>query len=159
MHLWKVNTLISMHICTCWSMHLLSHLLSRFSCPVCCFVSDDKQHLYTNSPGCLNQRRRSDCTPAKSDAHLNPASTRCRATFGPPAKRHSNVIVVAGQWWPAFRWVKERTYAHTRLTRLYSESNWELLITKHLICCAVTSENLITLLNSNLWSNKLPLIA
>ena len=45
----------------------------------------------------------SDYTPRQSDAGLNPASTRCRATIGPSAKRHSNVVPLAGRWWPAFR--------------------------------------------------------
>ena len=42
----------------------------------------------TNSSGCLQQRPGSDCTTAQSDVRLNQASTRCRATIGPPAKRH-----------------------------------------------------------------------
>ena len=42
----------------------------------------------TNSPGCLQQRRKSDCTAARSYACLYPASTWYRATIGLPAKRH-----------------------------------------------------------------------
>ena len=33
----------------------------------------------------------------------NPASIQCRATIGPPAKRHLNGVSLAGRLWPAFR--------------------------------------------------------
>ena len=58
---------------------------------------------HTNSRGCLKQRLGSDCTPTQSDAHLNPVSTRCLAIIGPPVKRHSNVVALAGRSQPAFR--------------------------------------------------------
>ena len=59
-------------------------------------MSDDKQHLYTNLPGCLKQMRESECTHVQPDAHLNRVSTRCWATIDPPMKPHSNVVVLAG---------------------------------------------------------------
>ena len=31
------------------------------------------------------------------------ASIQCWAIIGPPAKRHSNGVSLAGQWWPTFR--------------------------------------------------------
>ena len=34
-----------------------------------------------------------------------PASTQCRTTIGPPAKRHLNGVSLEGQWWPAFRFL------------------------------------------------------
>ena len=104
------------------------------------------ERCHTNSPRCLKQRPRSNCTPTQSDARMKPVSTRCQATIGQPVKRHSNVVALAGQGGPLLDVKQElKTYAHTRLTRLYSEWNCELMITKHLICSAVTSENLIIL--------------
>ena len=71
----KVNTLISMHICTCWSMHLLSHLLSWFSCLVILLAMTYKLAWM------FKTKMQIQLTPTQSDARLNPVSTQCRATF------------------------------------------------------------------------------
>ena len=73
MNLLKVNTFISMRICAGWSMHLLSSKLNCFSSSGWMFLLMCLQKM-TNSSGCLQQRRGSDCTaPAQSDAFLYPA--------------------------------------------------------------------------------------
>ena len=92
MHLRKVNSLISMRICTCWSMHLLSHLLSRFNCPVWrqvvslyklnwMFKTKMRIRLYTCTVWCL-----SESSQYMVSGHYTP----------PPPQR--NVICMSLRW-------------------------------------------------------------
>ena len=108
-HLRKVNALISMRICTCWSMHLLSHLLSRFSCLVVLwamtyklawmFKTKTQIRLYTYTVWC----------PSESSQHTRSLSAR-----------QWNFIRMSLCWradhGPLLDFKQElRTYAHTRL--------------------------------------------
>ena len=51
----------------------------------------------TNTLGCLQQNRGSDCTAPQSNACLYSASKQCRASIGLPAKRHLNVVSLTGR--------------------------------------------------------------
>ena len=59
-------------------------------------LSADRQRVYTGF---------SKEHTMKLSAKVNRVSKQCRATIGPPAKRHLNGVSLAGRWWPDFRYL------------------------------------------------------
>ena len=89
----------------------------------------------TNSPGCLQQKRRSDCTGAQLDACLYPASTLCRATMYLQQKKPFKCCFAGGQIVASLK-----TFA-------YIDSSWRC----HGVVCSLWLWYFLTILTYYFW--------